>query len=290
MGKDYLGCHDARNGGGCRTTRWVRRPPLEARVLAALGTKLMRPEALESFCEGFIAEWNRLAAEASAGAAAREQALRAIERKIENLIDAVANGLKAGGVQKKLEELEARKAVLQAEALEQPPPAPALHPTLAAVYATRVARLREALDAGDGTEALEAARALIEKVIVSPPDDPDGDPEIELVGDLMALLQAAGAMATQEQASAGMSVLRSFQGSVKGAQGEFSPPQHHSPRSRLIRSQAALISATFAVARWMNSCGTPREASASGWFSRISVRQAARISSSLASRGRPKTA
>ena len=57
--------------------------------LAALGTRLMRPEALESFWEGFIAEWNRLAAEVSAGATAREQALRAVEPKIENMIEAL---------------------------------------------------------------------------------------------------------------------------------------------------------------------------------------------------------
>lgn len=224
MGKDYLGCEAAKNRGGCRNTHRVRRPALEARVLAALGTKLMRPEELESFCQGFVAEWNRLAAEASAGAAAREQALRAVERKIENLIEAIANGLKAGGVQKKLEDLDARKAVLEAEALDQPPPPPTPHPNLATVYASRVARLREALDARDGTEALGAARALIDKVVVSPPDDPDGEPNIELVGNLMALLQAAGAMTSPGEASVGIEVLRSFQSSVKGEQGEFSPP------------------------------------------------------------------
>ena len=52
----------------------------------------------------------------------------------------------------------------------------------------------------------------------------DGDPHIELLGDLMALLQAAGAMTTQEETSLGADVLRSFQGSAKGAQGRFSSP------------------------------------------------------------------
>ena len=224
MGKDYLGCDDAKNRGRCRNTHRVRRPTLEARVLAALGTKLMRPEALVSFCDGFIAEWNRLAAEISADAAAREQTLRAVERKIENLIEAIANGVKAGGVQKKLEELEARKVALESESQQQPQPAPALHPSLATVYAGRVARLREALDAGDGTEALEAARALIDKVVISPPDHPDGEPGIELVGDLMALLRVAGAMPDSQEASAGAEVLRVFRSSAKGGEREFTPP------------------------------------------------------------------
>ena len=66
-------------------------------------------------------------------------------------------------------------------------------------------------------------------------------------------------------------------------------PTRQSPRSRLMRSQAALISATFVVARLTNSSGTPREARLSGWFSRIRRFQAARTSSLLACRVRPRT-
>ncbi len=65
---------------------------------------------------------------------------------------------------------------------------------------------------------------------------------------------------------------------------------NYRPRSRLIRSHAALIRATFSLARAMNSGGTPRLARLSGWFSRISWRQAARSASSAMSRGTPSTA
>ena len=40
-------------------------------------------------------------------------------------------------------------------------------PSLAQVYAERVGRLQASLDAGKGQEILEAARALIDKVIVT---------------------------------------------------------------------------------------------------------------------------
>ena len=66
--------------------------------------------------------------------------------------------------------------------------------------------------------------------------------------------------------------------------------RHQIPRSRLMRSQAALISATFAEARFTNSSGTPREARLSGWFSRINCFQAARTCSSEASRVSPSAA
>lgn len=194
MGKDYLGCRTARNGGACRNTTRVRRALLEDRVLRALGTQLMRPDLVAEFCATFIEEWNRLAAEASAGAEARQRELHAIERKIANLVEAIADGLKAPGLQQKLADLEARRRDVQA-ALDAGPPVapPALHPNLAKVYAEKVATLRQALEAEDGTEALEAARALIDTVVVSPPDDPGNPPGIELTGNLIAMLQAGGA-------------------------------------------------------------------------------------------------
>lgn len=66
-------------------------------------------------------------------------------------------------------------------------------PNLAQVYARHVADLRRAMDAGKQTEVLEAARALIDKVIVTPGNAPDDPPGIELVGHLMAMLKATEA-------------------------------------------------------------------------------------------------
>jgi len=63
----------------------------------------------------------------------------------------------------------------------------------------------------------------------------------------------------------------------------------YSPLCRLIVSQAALIRATLSLARATNSCGTPRLASVSGWFSRINCRQAARSGPSAMSGGTPST-
>lgn len=67
-------------------------------------------------------------------------------------------------------------------------------------------------------------------------------------------------------------------------------PQLHKPRSRLIWSQAALIRATFSLARAMNSAGTPRAARLSGWFSRINRFHVARISSPLVAGDTPSVA
>jgi hypothetical protein len=54
------------------------------------------------------------------------------------------------------------------------------------------AGLRQALSGPDHTEALEAARALIDKIVITPPADPDEPPDIELIGDLANMLKAGG--------------------------------------------------------------------------------------------------
>ena len=193
VGRDYLGCGAARASQGCNNPRLVRRPKLEAQVLDVLGSRLMRPDLLAAFCTEFIAEWNRMSAEASAGIDVRRRELKVVERKIENILEAVADGLKASGIQHKLSELEARRDELRAASAQGSTAPPALHPNLAQTYAARVAELRRGIDAGKGQDVLEAARALIDKVIVTPGDDPDDPPGIELVGQLMAMLKAAGA-------------------------------------------------------------------------------------------------
>lgn len=63
-----------------------------------------------------------------------------------------------------------------------------LHPSLAEIYRKAVDGLAKAVAAGPSREVLEAVRALIDRVIVSPPED-DGPPRIELVGQIDAILR-----------------------------------------------------------------------------------------------------
>jgi hypothetical protein len=94
--------------------------------------QLMQPEHVATFVEEFTAEWNRLRAEASAQGAVRGREVETIERKLAGLIDAIAEGLRAPGLQQKLNKLEARKAALSADLKRAPASSPPqLHPNLA---------------------------------------------------------------------------------------------------------------------------------------------------------------
>jgi hypothetical protein len=265
LGKDYLGCSRARNAGACRNTARLRRSALERQVLAALGSSLMRPEMVAVFCDAFIAEWNRMAAEMSSGARAHADELKAVERKIANLVEAIEDGLADPGVRQRLADLRARQRVLLDQEGKATPAPPALHPNLAQVYAKRVTALREALDAGDGAEVLEAARALIETVVVSPPDDPGDPPCIELTGNLMAMLRAGGVNTAAGGATFGSCLSAMLAGSTKGELGEKfpSPPARDQPPGSIVVIVVVIIVAVAEPARTVvrrNGPAPPRRA------------------------------
>ncbi len=191
LGQDYLGCRAA-NQGSCHNTRLVRRAKLEAHVLDVLSRQLMDPNLVREFVAAFTEEWHRFLAEHSGVAEARQSDLRATKRRIANLIDAISDGMRSPELKARLADLEARKAVLVAELSHGSDPLPTLHPNIADVYRQEVERLRNGLSAVDNAEALEAARQLIDRIIISPPDDHGEPPRIEIVGEFVAMLQAGG--------------------------------------------------------------------------------------------------
>jgi hypothetical protein len=93
---------------------------------------------------------------------------------------------------------------------------------MAAVYRAKLAHLTTALAGPDHTEARKAARALINKVIVTPPTDPEDPSGIELLGNFPNLLQAAGlAATTSEETKTAAAVLDLMQSSVKEGPGAW---------------------------------------------------------------------
>jgi DNA invertase Pin-like site-specific DNA recombinase len=231
-GKDYLGCPAAHNGS-CRNVSTVRRLSLEAQVMELLHRQLMQPDILADFLGSLRDEYERLSCEMQAKAAAGQRERAALDRKIANLVDAISDGRSSPALLSKLKELEAVRSTRDDAAIPAYATAPAFEPHMAETYAGRIADLTTALQHGEDPEGLELARALIDKVVVHPPRS-DGDPPgIELAGELMALLQAAGVpgAASADNARELDPVLALFVSSVKegpGAEplaGEAKKPQ-----------------------------------------------------------------
>jgi site-specific DNA recombinase len=238
-GKDYMACHAAIQGA-CRNRRSIRRYRLEGRVLAALRHDLMHPEAVEAFIEAFNAEWRRLEREASTDADAARRDLANAERKLANLVDAIADGLRNAGLQRQLDELETRCEALRQRIAKASPVRPLLPPNLATVYRNRVAELERAVADRTSPDLIEAARALIHEVVVHPTDDPEGEPVIELEGALVSMVEAGGAKLPTKDDTQTAASLDLFRRSVKEAQGGKAPwPYLITPAYRPVNPTSA---------------------------------------------------
>ena len=198
IGKDYLTCSAAHRHGTCTNKRRMRRPTLEAMILDGLKDRLMAPELVEEFIAEFHREVNRLNRDREIDQGLQRRELDDVSRKLRGLIEAIAEGLRAPGLQAKLDELESRKVALEAELTAAPPPAPRLHPNLAEVYRRKVADLQSALaDPKAKTEALEILRSLIERVVLHPADKGF---EIELIGEIAAVIDLSWGSKTRQGA------------------------------------------------------------------------------------------
>ncbi|MDB5316949.1 MAG: putative recombinase [Rhodospirillales bacterium] len=173
----HRACHYRCNGatrGLCNNRVGIKREVLEARVLAILAEQMMDPELAEAFAAEFTAEWNRLAGQHAAAEGQVRRELESAERKLGNLLEAIAEGLRSAGLQAKLLAAEAEVERLHRSLAEAKPTPVRLLPNLGHAYRRTVARLREALNEGNNPEAVEVARALIDRVIIHP--TPRGTP------------------------------------------------------------------------------------------------------------------
>ncbi|MSP31123.1 MAG: hypothetical protein EXR09_11975 [Acetobacteraceae bacterium] len=179
----------------------------------------MDSDLVAEFVDAFTLEWNCLIAEPAGSERGRDSELRATERKIANLVDAISGGMRSIKLKGRLADLEIRKGVLLAERNREAEPLPALHPNIADVYRRKVVSLREALNTADNTEALEAARQLIDQIVVSPPTNGGDPPEVEVIGEFVAVRGASGAGgANTTKPLRNNNVLCALVSSVKAAQ------------------------------------------------------------------------
>jgi site-specific DNA recombinase len=198
VGKDAYGCRRHRGMGNCPNDVRVSRAEVERRIMSALKEKLIAPDLIAEFTRAYQEEVNRLAATAGSRRADQERQLKAIERKIQAIMDAVENGLYAPSMNDRLRTLEAERNALQrlSEAAEAPSPV-VVHPNLAELYRRRVAELEQLLlDPELGSEAMDLIRSMITGITVVPREDAEGV-HLELAGDLARILHLCSTSSMQ---------------------------------------------------------------------------------------------
>lgn len=203
--KDRYGCARRSRQGTCSNNHGIKRQELERRVLEGLRSSLMTPDLVAEFISEYQAEWNRLQGERRVAASRRERKLSDVKRKLAGIVGAIEQGILTPTTKERLEALEAEKAELENAPAEAP--LPSIHPKLAELYRQKVARLEEELaDPEIAAEAKSVLRSMI-KVINVTPGIKRGEVELEVHGELAAILAAGqgktrvGAPALQSQVS-----------------------------------------------------------------------------------------
>ena len=187
---DRMGCSAARNRGTCNNRKTLKRIDLEERVLNGLRERLMTPEMITTFVETYQEESRKGKRDAKAARGKAEQDLRAATREIENIVEAIAQGMFQASMKAKMDTLEARKAELEGVLATLPEEETVLlHPGMAVLFRKKVEDLVASLnDPGMKTEAGELLRSLIEKIILTPADDAPNGHLISLQGELAGIL------------------------------------------------------------------------------------------------------
>ncbi|MGA8689173.1 MAG: recombinase family protein [Methyloceanibacter sp.] len=187
IGRDYLACSAARGSGTCSNRRSIRRVDLEGMIINGLRQRLMAPELVEEFARAVQKEIHLQRRQDDALRDAKKRELTEVARKLDGLIDAIADGLRAPGLQQRLDELEARRAELDQDLAIVPATPVRLHPNLAQVYRRQVERLQDALNEPEiRDEALQILRGLVERVSISPAEN---GLEVEIVGEIAKMVE-----------------------------------------------------------------------------------------------------
>ncbi len=191
MNKFKYGCATARNKGTCKNRRLIKRIDVEARVLGGLKTKLLNPAMLTEFVAEYQREWNQLQKETHSARGSYETELKAITKQIDNMLEAISNGMFHASMKEKMDTLEARKTDLDIKLAAVPEAEPILlHPALAQVDGAKIAALADSLNnEATKSEAIVLLRGLVTEARMIPETTALNGHIIELTGDLAAILE-----------------------------------------------------------------------------------------------------
>ena len=188
VSQTHLGCSTARNKGTCSNRKTIKREQLEQDVLNALKSHLMEPDLCDLFCKEYTAHMNDLRRSHNAALDGYRKEHKSVVKKLDQMVDAIADGAPVAPIKDKMHALENRRVELSAmleDVVEAPP---LLHPSMAARYHEEVRDLMEVLNKPDSRqEAASLIRTLIEKIELSY-DEGEDRLVADLHGDLAGIL------------------------------------------------------------------------------------------------------
>ncbi len=187
---DYLGCSASRNRATCDNRRTIRISEIQARILTALQTYLLAPDIVATAVEAYRAERERLAREYARQNRNASRDLAVVERKIQAVVMAIEAGGDPRTLAARLNELEVERRELERRVPKPTTEVVVLHPKAAEMYADTVRQIHAVLGSRENSnsEAIELVRELVERIEATPNVDPTKSMQLEMAGNLAALL------------------------------------------------------------------------------------------------------
>ena len=220
-GGTKLRCARKRESGTCTNGHIVTVETLETKILHGLEKHLLTDEAFTRFAKTFNEERAKIRAELDKQRNNREKELATANRRIKQIVNAVADGLDSKAMRVELMELERRVETLEVDAkVEKATPVNVVefHPQLPALYKKKVKALREALRQGEcsRSEAIQALRGMITDITVKPGPG-RGNVVLELHGSIPAVLAfASGKEGSNHDSTVLMVAAEGFEPPTKG--------------------------------------------------------------------------
>ena len=190
------GCATHREKGTCSNGHQISVDLIESRVLNGVKQHLSQPHLLSEFVQEFRIELERLRAASAQSAPSASIDLQHLSKKIDRLVQAIAEGTDTPSLRKALLRLEAEKDSAEkhvASLVNQPPPA-ALNIDLPLLFRQKIDGLEHALRSDPSTtgQAASIFRTLIDRVVLSPGSG-RGKMSVEVYGEPTALFRTAHA-------------------------------------------------------------------------------------------------
>ena len=188
------GCAGARRTGICTNRRMISNDVVENRVLAGIRRELLSPERVSMAVKRFHETSAKNARASKIDAAKSARQLTDLDRQIERLVSAIANG--ADGIPEVITALQSARA--QKETIEshikndETANVIMLHPAIASAYREAVSNITSTVaDHPDQRlQAFNAIRSLVDQVILTPKTEPRGL-DVEVIARLGALMSLA---------------------------------------------------------------------------------------------------
>ena len=173
VSKNRFSCSTRKRKGTCDNALTISRHEIEARVLVGLKDRLMAPELVSEFVEGYQEAIREEQEKAKAAHAQIERRKTEIDRKIGGIFKAIEDGLYEPSMKDRLAELKEQREAIDHEFLIPPPTRMdvLLHPRAAEIYGRWVERLEQSLEGENQFEAMELIRGLIDRIELLPNRD-----------------------------------------------------------------------------------------------------------------------